>query len=422
MSEEDDCPLCLEPLEPYDDSHPIQCPSRHCHFNCCIDCLEHLIKATKDDASEASDGNAFRVFLHCPNCRSNLGPSIRDTILLRKVEKYSHKAEDASNLRFKHALEHDEDIAIALEGARHREDEFFERGDDEAQQLDADRENLLDGYLGGAGKGSSLSGSWSFDDEEGVEASLGGPHNSFIFRHHSTRDLDKVREDEADEGNVEPDSTLLCGLDGFMTEQERRFVTAHLVSGDPARLAVATETIHYVSACARQGKRPGSRRRESCRISRKASVTTGMLRSIKEVIQEGDEARQSEEEKRAGQPAAVGATAAQLKAARRDRCGAVEVRKLRRQADMEIHKKMEHMRLYPLPLRMPKYAEYTVGKGAASTVTFIDDMWDGTGECTECCLRSDNFQHKPTTYTPFQFSMPTRRLRYLKGCSGGKSR
>ena len=52
-------------------------------------CLENMISATKDDAiSVASDGNAFRVFLHCPNCRGNLGPSIRDTVLLRTVDKY----------------------------------------------------------------------------------------------------------------------------------------------------------------------------------------------------------------------------------------------------------------------------------------------------------------------------------------------
>ncbi len=53
-------------------------------------CLENMISATENDAmiSVASDGNAFRVSLHCPNCRGDLGPGIRDTVLLRKVSRY----------------------------------------------------------------------------------------------------------------------------------------------------------------------------------------------------------------------------------------------------------------------------------------------------------------------------------------------
>ena len=34
-AEIDDCPLCLLPLESYDRAHPLQCPSRRCHFNFC---------------------------------------------------------------------------------------------------------------------------------------------------------------------------------------------------------------------------------------------------------------------------------------------------------------------------------------------------------------------------------------------------
>ena len=258
-SDEDDCPLCLCPLEPYDNTHPIQCPSRHCHFNCCMGCLEQMIKATKDDHTEASDGNVFRVCLHCPNCRSNLGPSIRDTVLLRKVDKYRAFQHldtgdgevidarlTASELRFKYALEKDEDVAAAIDGAQHREDEFFGRG------VEVD-EDSYDNYLGSVAH--SMSGSfgekesiWSFDDEEGVEADLAGPHKSFIFRHHSRINISVLKgegEGQLRLEDVEPDSTLLGGLDAFMTEEEQKFITAQLISGETAKLgSIRDDALH----------------------------------------------------------------------------------------------------------------------------------------------------------------------------------
>ena len=107
-------------------------------------CLENMISATEDDAmiSVASDGNAFRVSLRCPNCRGDLGPGIRDTVLLRKVDRYRRagiigggdlrSARDdalpASELRLKKALEDDGgDVASAIDEARRREDVFFSR-------------------------------------------------------------------------------------------------------------------------------------------------------------------------------------------------------------------------------------------------------------------------------------------------------
>ena len=131
VNEESDCPLCLLPLLTCDHAHPIQCSSQHCNFNCCLDCLQRMIKATKDESTEASDGNVFKVFLHCPNCRSNLGPSIRDTVLLRKVDKRLKDTNDdneivdetklpASELRFQKALKDDVDISNAIEEAKQR--------------------------------------------------------------------------------------------------------------------------------------------------------------------------------------------------------------------------------------------------------------------------------------------------------------
>ncbi len=352
----------------------------------CMDCLEHMIKATKDDQTEASDGNVFRVFLHCPNCRSNLGPSIRDTVLLRKVDKYSTfkhvkngsngKLEgideklSASELRFKHALEKDADVAAAVEGAQSREDEFFGRGVEVDTKAFQYLSKLSTGSANTTGSSSQKGSVWSFDDEEGVEADLSGPHKSFIFRHHSQM---KINVEGKVEGPkmvmVEADSTLLCGLDAFMTDQEQQFVTAQLISGSTAKLAVATEMLHYISALSREGLRPSLKRRRSSLMVKNPSMTRSMLASIKEVIREGNEARRKEDER------SVGVVATHLTAAAQGVAGGRRVQK--RLVDLEMKKRMEYMKLNPLPLRMPKYAEATASKNV-TCMKFVDDMWDGT--------------------------------------------
>eukprot|EP00579_Thalassiosira_antarctica_P009583 CAMPEP_0201911678 /NCGR_PEP_ID=MMETSP0903-20130614/2547_1 /ASSEMBLY_ACC=CAM_ASM_000552 /TAXON_ID=420261 /ORGANISM="Thalassiosira antarctica, Strain CCMP982" /LENGTH=484 /DNA_ID=CAMNT_0048446447 /DNA_START=96 /DNA_END=1547 /DNA_ORIENTATION=- len=336
--EENDCPLCLLPLESYDHSHPLQCPSRHCHFNCCMDCLERMIQSTKDDHTEASDGNTFRVFLHCPICRSNLGPSIRDTLLLRKVDKYSHRVFDdelqvividdelsASELSLKYALEKDDDVALAVEGARNREDDFFGRD----VEMDVKSFDNLDAVLG----------------------------KSFMEDFCEVLDEPKQLED------VEADSTLLCGLDAFMTDQEQKFMTAQLISGDTSRLAAVTEMMHYVSALSRQGIKPNLKRRKR-----------SMLESIKEIIREGNEARRLEAEREA-RNAKTSKYVGVHGTSRKNKKGQVDMERKKQIEYMEVKTQMEYMKLHPLPLRMPKYAEVTTNKAG---LTFCGDTWDGT--------------------------------------------
>mmetsp|Transcript_15916 Transcript_15916/g.32220 ORF Transcript_15916/g.32220 Transcript_15916/m.32220 type:complete len:545 (+) Transcript_15916:166-1800(+) len=396
-SEEEECPLCLSPLQNYDIQHPLQCPSTHCSFNFCLACIEALIASTKDDqVSEASDGNAFRVFLHCPNCRSNLGPSIRDTMLLRKVDKYTNgnNAVDeelsASELRLKYALEKDEDVASAIQAARLREREFFGCG------VELDLDSLDIGKVGSTSSSWSTN-LWSFDDEEGVEADLeNGVHKSFIYRHHTMDEDDYDRSCSGGAGagggnltqqnaqksllDVVPDTTLLFGLDFFMTEEEQKFLTSLLTSGEPAKLAAATEMMHHISTLSQQGIPPSLKRRQSSRnaaalAGRQRSqrdFTRSMLSSIREVIKEGNEARKAEHEKGSRQVAGVMA-----KKLKHDGL-AGKKREQKRQNDLEMRKQMEHMRFHPLPVRMPKYAELRACPSDVFALQFLDDVWNGT--------------------------------------------
>jgi len=86
-SEQACCPICLDPMTPIDHDHPLQCPTRHCHYNFCASCIHSLLSSSKDDFEMASDGNSHvKVYLNCPNCRADLASSIRDVLLLRKVD------------------------------------------------------------------------------------------------------------------------------------------------------------------------------------------------------------------------------------------------------------------------------------------------------------------------------------------------
>lgn len=384
-SEDNDCPICLCPIESYDYSHPLQCPTPNCQFNCCMDCLERMIKSTKDESIEASDGNTFRISLQCPNCRNaHLGISIRDTLLLRKVDKCLCGADglevtdeklSASELRFKEALEKDTEVASAIAGARHREDMFFGRDvmtdgksfDNNLDALDASERLWAAAASGSLSEPGSI---WSFDDEEGIEADLTGPHKAFVCRHHSR---EKAAEVEVEEPlrleDVQADTTLLGGLHAFMSDLEQQFVTAHLISGDTTRVATAVEMMHYVSELSRQSvQKPNFNQRQ-------VSVDKSVRTKVKEVIQEGNEARRKEEEKVSRN--SPGAMAKQLATSPfGTRAGGRRV--MKRQADLEMRKQIQYMELHPLPLRMPKYAVVTANSAELAGLTFWDDMWDGT--------------------------------------------
>ena len=238
-------------------------------------------------------------------------------------------------------------------------------------------------------KGSVGESVWSFDDEEGVEADLLGPHKSFVFRHHSIEALNKLEDEQTELEDVPIDTTLLSGLEGFMTEQEQQYMTEELVSGDPQRIAAATEAMHYVSALSREGMRPSmNRQRSSANIGKdkrsRLTKKSSMMESVRQIIREGSEARKREEEREARK--AVGTVAAQLNGAPPLGGRVADGRRTNhRMMEIEMRREMEYMKLHPLPLRMPKYAEVSLN---ASGLTFVDDLWDGTGEyySLECRL------------------------------------
>jgi len=265
------------------------------------------------------------------------------------VDKYLKIEDDvrlsASELRVKHSLENDADVSLAVEEARDRETEFFRNhADDTASYVTQD----------------SI---WSLGSMEGYEADLSGVPKSFISRHHSLHEGAKDKDGALT--NMRPDTTLMCGLEFFMTDQEQRFVTSYLVSGDTSKLAAATEMLHYVSALSRQGITPNLKRRSVY------GNTNSMMGSIREVIREGNEARKMEQEGGARTGKSAGVLSEMFVPLAKEKL------RTREQMNLELQQRLEYMSKFPLPLRMPKYAELTAHKGGFS-LTFRDDTWDGT--------------------------------------------
>lgn len=126
-----DCPICLNNMKAADLSHPLQC-SNACGFNFCRPCIESLIVSSKDDYKESSDGAMHvKIHLQCPNCRSDLSSTIRDTVLLRKAAHIKTCCSEgcdelltASELRMQIIMDCTE-VKKAIAGAKKREAKFF---------------------------------------------------------------------------------------------------------------------------------------------------------------------------------------------------------------------------------------------------------------------------------------------------------
>jgi hypothetical protein len=359
-----DCSICLDPMHLADYKHPLQCEFRQCGFNFCMNCIESLIISSKDDYQEASDGNRHvKVFLHCPNCRSDLGWSIRDTLLLRKAdyvlmnEHLGDSELTASQLRLKSEI-HTPHVGHAIQMARKMEANFF------GKQLEEEEEPTKKQ----SGLDARFSCSALRDDEWGVEADLlNGVHSSMRFPKNQCM--------------VEPtpmhiDKRLLSGLDHAMSEDEQKFFTELMTAGDPSKLAEAAKQLYEIGKMAMRGVSVMQRLRKRS--------------SIYCLIDEAEAAHAKHD-----------AIVAQTNMFLKQQHDAVA------RSKQSLLQEADFMRFHPLPVRMPKYCELRYGDAVAGyssspfggddsnpsglpfscgptprkqalPVAFADDVWDGS--------------------------------------------
>jgi hypothetical protein len=320
-----------------DVDHPLQC-NTHCGFNFCKNCIESLITSSKDDYMEASDGNRHvKVFLHCPNCRADLSHTIRDTLLLRKADA-SRYAEDAasqfpltaSQLQLRNALQQPE-VQAAIAQARRLEAEFLGREYKLSPEKQKQREPQLE-Y-----------------EEWGFEMDLvRGVHQSFRM---PKPPPPKVAQAQP---KTKCDPSLFAGLDYFLSEDERFFVTDLMTSGDPENLAKSAQILYSVSPI----------RKDPQKTVIDCPQKPHHSSSVLELIAESEEAHLNHDVKEMrkilGKPVAppVSSRVAEHRVLDRD---------LKHQAQFKKN--------FPVPVRMPKCIEIDFRE--IFELQFVDDVWDG---------------------------------------------
>lgn len=351
----EDCPICLDEMHFSDNEHPLQC-GRHCGFNFCRNCIQSFISSSKDDYMEASDGSfQVKVWLHCPSCRSDLTYSIRDTLLLRKVDELKHLLEEGrddvglteAQIRLKDALERSNDVQNAVADSRRREADYFGLPVLEHMNEHDDDSDSCPSF-----------------EEWGVEADLlTGVHESF----HCPRSPPRKGEQYSNITGDQIDTTLFGGLDFFISADcDRIDLTKLLISGDTGKLAEGAQILAEIAKSIREPQADSEQREPVGPHSRHRYFVKRS--SVFELIAEAKEAHLDEEKVKHGiLPSNNRKQQYQLR-----KLSASKVREVK----LEVKKMAEQQKLYPLPVRMPKYVE--LEKSTKNQLAFVDDEWDGT--------------------------------------------
>ena len=298
---------------------------------------------------EASDGSKqVKVWLHCPSCRSDLTYTIRDTLLLRKVDELLHLLREHSDdvtlresqVRLKDALEQSQEVKTAAEESRRREAQYL--GQPLLESLDASERGPL-------------------IEEWGVEADIvTGAHDSFRC---------PKAPKPAEEGKLasrQTDITLFGGLDYFISADcDRIDLTELMTSGDPNKLAEGAKILAGVAKSV--GKLQPAQ--ESQEPTKKARARYLVKRSsVFELIAEVKEAHEDEEKHKFGfLPSHPQKPQGPSRYPSMSRV---------REAKQDVQRMAEHQRKFPLPVRMPKCVE--IDATARDQLRFIDNEWDGT--------------------------------------------
>ncbi|CAB9520670.1 expressed unknown protein [Seminavis robusta] len=408
------CPICLDPMTPIDHQHPLQCPTRHCHYNFCTSCVQSLLSSSKDDFEMASDGNAHvKIYLHCPNCRADLSTTFRDVLLLRKVDmvhwllaqRSSQYRELTPSQQRTQAAMQELHVQEAIQAAREKEVIFWKTHhrdsmsfgsnslllDDEEDDLsehkhdDTTGEQLLRQSMHRYESSRRLrDGSFSYE-EWGVEADLdNGVHSS--FRAHNTQGDDSKTQSSSkkydNSASSKPasfrkplDETLLQGLEKCMTHAEQLQVTHWMTSGNPDLLAQAAQTLRKIEEDARHGVMPADRQKV---MNRRGSVF--------EIV---EETRQLEENPKPppGSPRAnnggnvMDSFARRMTPRQRQQLLMKQQRAEHVKLEMAMAARASILERCPLPVRMPKAMVLELNQdpdGRRFPLRFCNDNWDGT--------------------------------------------
>jgi hypothetical protein len=335
---------------------------------------EHLTVGSEDeDGTITTKTRENLILLHCPNCRTNLSATICDTVLLRKVDELQAAfQEEVANgddleelLGIKKAMETDVNLLHEIAQARVREARFWE---EKTSQQEA-RFELED---------ESVHEEWGYE----VDLRL-GPHESIklplehsnVYHSHTQHVLDK---------------TLLQGLDSVMSTHDQKQATRLLTSGDTNDLAKAAKLLSSIADTVYH--QPATPTSVSAMETRKESrvVTRNRQDLIYRLIEDGRRARQRKVDtgKVSGKKNEQIPPFHDVK--RHIKSYTVKAAK-HRQIEQQLRAHLAYMKKFPLPVRMPKYAEFILAIQReednelqpaqivkALPFRFCNDVWNGT--------------------------------------------
>jgi len=203
---------------------------------------------------------------------------------------------------------------------------------------------------------------------------------------------------------IKADRTLLCGLESAIVREDQEQLTRYLISGDTAELATAARILATVAESVHLQRPSGSGDGTTTTTATVGGAVAGaasarspsphqMARrtSVYSWIEVGKKARshnaasatlsreQQQVSSKSATPHHVFHTSFYAAKAAKHR-----------QIERQLREKLAYMRHHPLPVRMPKYAEFTIQLDGSPTqletsqivkslpFRFCNDAWDGT--------------------------------------------
>ena len=302
------------------------------------------------DYQEASDGNMHvKVHLCCPNCRSDLSVTIRDTLLLRKadaVRRLTRKPETKQKLTDSQKLLlkviDTKPIQEAIEKARREENQYLGKESKRLSMFKSFRSSIHNSRRETSVNEEESVEEWGFEVDINV-----GAHESFRCPKEPSKRKSAWRNN-----SLPSDPSLFSGLDFCMNEEQRRHITDLMTSADPDKLCEASHDLYDLLHDSNTGSRVTRGKRKL--LDRRSSVYN--------LIEESKAIHMKEEKK---EEVAMG-----IPAVSRQAQVAAQYDQLQRQAI--------YQRKYPLPVRMPKTIMLDELEESRLDMTFLDYKWDGT--------------------------------------------
>ena len=366
---------------------------------------------------ESSDGNRHvKVFLHCPNCRSNLGGTIRDTLLLRKADTIrrlvKQQKQEQDGIDNKNHQKFKEDAVVQLTKSQQRL--FNVIHTPEVREAITQARELEAGYMGkqhmgsfmslrsSAGASSNASMAQirqeileSYEDEAsieewGFEVDLGGVHDSFRTPKENKHRGGRHQPEET----VKVDPTLFAGLNDFLTDDQKRQITWQMTSGDPDQLAAASLKLWHVlhdDDYDSEGDAYGHSQESSpsCRCSNRPRLCKKS--SVFQLIAEAQAAHEKERNGLGGEEKKTAELVDRQHQAFFAAASSSPPNQRRSLVGSNLQQQIAFQKAFPLPVRMPKtIALHAVPRDHENNragkkwdyqnhmVQLVDHEWDGT--------------------------------------------